>query len=273
MAKRLRRKVNDFVGMRFGKLVVLEFDHLGKIGKYWKCQCDCGNICTVPTVNLGRVGRPTTSCGCYGQNVARKYKVNESYFAKIDSEDKAYWLGFIYADGNIRKDERSFQMALQRCDRHHLEKFLDSIESTHPIFYHSVGADGITIKNKEFCKNLVLAGIMPKKSYIIHPPRLPNHLQRHFWRGVLDGDGGLSSKHNNQYIGIAGNEWTCNGFRQFLLDNKIPTKANVRRYNMGISNFTVYGKNIAILVAQLLYDGANIFLDRKMEIYKSLEGS
>ena len=37
----------------------------------------------------------------------RKYNVNDSYFEKIDTEHKAYWLGFIYADGYIIKNEEN----------------------------------------------------------------------------------------------------------------------------------------------------------------------
>ena len=32
-----------------------------------------------------------------------KYKRNENYFSYIDTPEKAYWLGFIYADGFITK--------------------------------------------------------------------------------------------------------------------------------------------------------------------------
>ena len=33
----------------------------------------------------------------------RKYSLNENYFQELDSKDKAYFLGFIYADGFITK--------------------------------------------------------------------------------------------------------------------------------------------------------------------------
>ena len=32
-----------------------------------------------------------------------KYSVNDNYFENIDSEDKAYFLGFMMADGNLSK--------------------------------------------------------------------------------------------------------------------------------------------------------------------------
>jgi len=32
----------------------------------------------------------------------KKYLINEEFFDKLDTEDKAYTLGFIYADGCVR---------------------------------------------------------------------------------------------------------------------------------------------------------------------------
>ena len=56
----------------------------------------------------------------------------------IDTEEKAYWLGFIYADGYIinsikGKTSDAFGITLQEKDKGHLEKFKKSINSNHPI--------------------------------------------------------------------------------------------------------------------------------------------
>lgn len=54
--------LEDLTGCRFGKLVVLGYDHSEKKKRYWKCQCDCGNTSVVPTAQL-KYGN-TSSCGC-----------------------------------------------------------------------------------------------------------------------------------------------------------------------------------------------------------------
>ena len=33
----------------------------------------------------------------------QKYSLNDDYFSVIDNEHKAYWLGFLYADGSLSK--------------------------------------------------------------------------------------------------------------------------------------------------------------------------
>lgn len=65
MRKKLVGKSNtkDKTGQRIGSLTVLGPTDQRKNGSIvWKCQCDCGNICYIPTSNLSR--EHTTSCGC-----------------------------------------------------------------------------------------------------------------------------------------------------------------------------------------------------------------
>lgn len=53
----------SIIGQRFGRLTVVDFDHMGSYHKsYWLCRCDCGNSTVVPRLNL--VTGTSTSCGC-----------------------------------------------------------------------------------------------------------------------------------------------------------------------------------------------------------------
>ena len=59
-----------------------------------------------------------------------KYYFNKNYFDIIDNSEKAYWLGFIWADGYVCKRKRKgnhieydFKLSLSRIDTDHLEKF------------------------------------------------------------------------------------------------------------------------------------------------------
>lgn len=55
------RKDYDLVGMKFGKLTVIEYSHSTSQGRKWRCKCDCGKEKVVYGKNLKR---GTTSCGC-----------------------------------------------------------------------------------------------------------------------------------------------------------------------------------------------------------------
>ena len=50
-------------------------------------------------------------------------KFNENVFDVIDSEEKAYWLGFIFADGYISSRDYGFEISLSIIDVEHLIKF------------------------------------------------------------------------------------------------------------------------------------------------------
>jgi len=54
-------------------------------------------------------------------------KFNENYFDVIDNPDKAYWLGFLYADGAISSNNNTVELSLKSSDIKHLEKFRDNL--------------------------------------------------------------------------------------------------------------------------------------------------
>jgi len=61
----------NLLGMRFGRLVVLEADEIQKDGKKtWKCKCDCGNTISVRSDSL--ISGNTMSCGCLQKERAAK---------------------------------------------------------------------------------------------------------------------------------------------------------------------------------------------------------
>ena len=91
------------------------------------------------------------------------YSVNENYFSVIDSEEKAYWLGFIAADGNIG-GIYDFRIELQKQDLSHLEKLKVALNSTHPIKLTSKNTYLFRIVNKQFYSDLIKQGIYPCKS-------------------------------------------------------------------------------------------------------------
>ena len=262
----------NLAGKRFGRLVVTEFSHIGKNrNRYWECLCDCGNITKVATATLQR--GHTSSCGCYGQNLRRIHDLNEFFFENIDTEEKAYWLGFIFADGNISKNNKCFQIVLHKDDKEHLFKMKKSFGATQPVFDVRGKYFGVSIKNKAFCRHLINLGVTPRKSKTAIPPSLPVSLERHFWRGVIDGDGSINySKNKDRFaIGIVGSKGIVFGFKEFINSFGIGRKINPKesKISQNIYAFAVEGKRQIAALAEILYDNSNIYLDRKFN--KSLE--
>ena len=130
-----------------------------------------------------------------GLVINQKYTIDRDYFKIIDTEDKAYWLGFIYADGNVfvRKNKTGcLTISLKYDDVKHLENFLLHIKSNQNIKMINQGNFkycNIAIGNTKMCEDLINLGCVPNKSLILKPPKINNKFILHFIRGYFDGDG------------------------------------------------------------------------------------
>lgn len=76
-------KVKSLIGKKFNKLLVLDFSHT-KINTFWKCRCDCGNLCVVNGSKL-KSGH-TKSCGCLKKNTG--FQEGHKSFLTEDSKKK-----------------------------------------------------------------------------------------------------------------------------------------------------------------------------------------
>jgi len=61
-------------------------------------------------------------------NQQNRCRINENVFNIIDTEDKAYWLGFIFADGNISSEGNRFEINLALKDLNHMIKLKNFLE-------------------------------------------------------------------------------------------------------------------------------------------------
>ena len=142
----------------------------------------------------------------------RQYKLNEDYFGKICTEEKAYWLGFILADGCVQSNYNGISIELQKKDKEHLKKFLRSLKANYPLVKTGCGFS-VAIFSKKMKQDLIKLGVTPRKAQTTKPIRVRKNLQRYFWRGVFDGDGSI---HSNLYgISISGTEEVSLAFIKF----------------------------------------------------------
>lgn len=215
-----------------------------------------------------------------GSQGARKHKFNERYFENIDSEEKAYWLGFIAADGCVYKNKQSYrlQINLKGSDIDHLKKFQKAICSDYKITEKKVGKAQsntcqLKINSTKMCNDLIKNNIIERKSIIFEPPILNKNLMNHFIRGYFDGDGWITSykrKDSNGYrneVGIIGGKKALNYFIDFL--------------PKGFSKYEKYKDDKIIQISgasiktisetyNYLYKNATIFLDRKKNVFENI---
>lgn len=203
----------------------------------------------------------------------RSYEVNENYFENIDSEEKAYWLGFITADGCIKTNSNQLSIGLSRKDVKHLEKFKQALESEHPIKLETSKINNkiyetcsIRIQNKKIYEDLLSLNIEPKKSMKEIPSILSKEFIPHYIRGMFDGDGWLSWNNNCAEIGFGmGYE-----ILKYIKDN-VQDHAKIKEYNIipfkSIFRYRITSKVEIRKMLSYIYSNATIYLDRKYEKY------
>lgn len=203
-----------------------------------------------------------------------KYKINESFFKKIDSEEKAYFLGFFYADGCFVKDVPAIQISVKESDSEILQKLLNTANSNHPIYTSKNGNGRIAvfrIRNKCFFEHLKKFKINHYKTKrLFFPEYIPNSLIRHFIRGYFDGDGSVYILKNKKIgASICGNKKFITGLSKFLNKNNIRHSINKQRTkNMFLWSVCMSGMYSAISFLNYLYKDSTIYMNRKFLKFK-----
>ncbi len=188
----------------------------------------------------------------------RKFPVNDNYFEIIDTEEKAYILGFIYADGCNHEKAHRLEISLAKKDEDILIKISKILLNgnvnikEYKTKLNRQNKIGLYIVSQKICNDLSVLGCVPKKTFILKFPILPSNLLHHFIRGYFDGDGmlaiyeriGASYKYKNYRYEAA--EFSIVSTKEMLdsIGNIINSlgvnfKINKRHKNRPNNNFTL----------------------------------
>lgn len=200
------------------------------------------------------------------------YIYNEDVFNVIDTEEKAYWLGLLFADGCIYncKGYKTLEITLKSTDVDHLKLFGNFLCGTDRIVkYKEVKLKGkiypqykVAACNKKICTDLISLGLVERKSLIAKYPNIPNKLQRHFIRGFVDGDGGVSVDRGCIYL-VSGSQIFIDSVIQVIKSElNIPEPKVHQKKNSNAFQLYYYGDNCK-KVLDWLYSDCNVALKRK----------
>lgn len=228
-----------------------------------------------------RIGADLRKQGISVENFHNKAKFNEHIFDVIDTEEKAYWLGFIFADGyianieNKKKKEYNFELSLSGNDIGHLHKFNKFMEynGDNVKVGNIKGKDKIytrcrwSIGNKHLWETLNSYGCTPNKSLTLKFPD-KNIFQDQwliipFIRGYFDGDGCVSMIKN-----CPGLEISVLGTVQFLnpiMDLFFPRKLTKNHDKNNVTYVYGLSRRQAYVFLYTIYYKASIYLDRKYQ--------
>jgi intein-encoded DNA endonuclease-like protein len=206
----------------------------------------------------------------------RRKEYNQNYFENIDSEDKAYFLGFIYADGSLITDKRnSLYIKVHTKDSHIIETFINCINGE-MIPWKSKSRDiiQVSVSGKKIIDDLLKIGLHQNKTFTLKYPKIPIELERHFIRGFFDGDGCIRVKTDSRDGAKVGDMRFVCGSIDML--NTINERMN---FLFGAKKNLLYGSNKnykylgwgAMSDIERIYSGfyqdSNFYLKRKKETF------
>lgn len=213
----------------------------------------------------------------------KTFNVNFSYFKSIDSADKAYFLGLLYADGCLAQNRWQTSISLQEEDGYILQKFKEYIGYEGGLKFVRQDHKKASYKNqtklcfsdKRIYLDLVNLGCVPKKSQLIRFPF--EHVDRKFWRefirGYFDGDGYVCGS-KQRSAGFVGNIEFLTSIQNILLDEGVFTSKFAICHNKTKTcyNLAFRSKKDFISLYKYLYDKdeSGLYLMRKKEKFENI---
>lgn len=229
-------------------------------------------------VTLKKIGvQIRNRCECKVMNY------NSNIFDKIDERWKAYFLGWIWSDGNLYKDR--ITLRLQEQDKCILDFFNNKIFNGEknltyfdcPIIKNTktnktyIGKPQyqLQLSNKFIADKLREIGLYPNKSLTIGYPKLTN-FHADFIRGVFEGDGSVNLRFNRFLYfqaNICGNKTLLTDIMEILKSNGV----NLHLFQEKENLWKIYtpNKNAFIKFYQFMYPDDCFSLIRKREKFET----
>jgi len=236
-----------------------------KLYREGRSQDEIAKIFGMSQQGIGKVlGRE----GVVVKSKSERNGIRTDFFQEIDTEEKVYWIGFLAADGWI-SENKVIGLSLQERDVEHVRVWAETIGALARKHGERKEWD-VQFKSTKMYDDLVRWGFTVNKSKEFDPGKILKKIEqglvRHFWRGMVDGDGTIPVmiRYGNRRdsLELCGTEAVCRGFKDFCVKNG--ENANMRLVG-NIWNATVNGKSARKMLG-VLYDDCNIYLKRKKMI-------
>lgn len=204
--------------------------------------------------------------------------LKEHFFQTIDSEEKAYFLGLIIADGNVFKDntgrQASISITLNLQDKYMLEAFKQTVNTNTSIGYDGRGAGQIAVRSNIMAQDLAKYGVIPRKSLYTYLPQINEDYMNHLIRGIFDGDGSIRAVETDKsnrfahYIGFCGSEQLMTDISEYCKKLNLNIIPKVYNYtNKDLSDIKIQNIEDMYRFGEWMYNNATIYLKRKKEKY------
>ena len=187
----------------------------------------------------------------------RKEEIDDEFFKSIDSEEKAYFLGLLAADGCVSKDRNRITLTLHEQDVKVLQRFAKLINTSVKTYPNNATMRTVVFTSKQIKQNLIELGVTPLKAKTLCMPNIPKEFLIHFVRGYFDGDGSVNQY--NVYFSSSSKK-LIEELELFFSD--IPT-FKYQQKDTNVWYLKGKGKLGRTMILEALYKDSNIFMQRK----------
>lgn len=203
----------------------------------------------------------------------RIYSIQEDYFKNIETEEQAYWLGFLSADGYVHEERGEITLELQENDKEHIQKFAKAIQSNKPLMEIRCGENKeflhyrFTIKCRKMVDDLKKYNVCQRKSLTFTPPELPEDFVPYWILGYMDGDGCIYGAKGRVKINFVGTLATLQFIKTFFSSfNQICLEHNCQN----TYSFTLEVAKSETFLREMNYNNLYYALERKKKRYASI---
>lgn len=195
--------------------------------------------------------------------------LKHDYFERIDSYDKAYFIGFLLADGSVSGSTNAISLCLKAEDCYILETFSNKIKNSNKIYFSPRNEASLTFKSSKIKHDLIKYNIYPNKTYTTTLPIMPEKFMPHLIRGLIDGDGWISAK--SHQIGFCGSEQLVTQVRDYLVEKLGVYQVKILKTGSHLWQITWASKKDILLIGDYIYKNKrDCYLKRKYENFMEI---
>lgn len=246
-----------------------------------KSQSDVAKIFNLSQAAIQKIAKTNGAYFKKSRLNMSRIPLNINYFEEIDSPKKAYWLGFICADGYINTSYN--KLAILVKDLEILEKFKNDIGSEHKItkiLQHDKRTNkcyeeySLQITNELFVNNIKKHGVFHEKSdKLLFPNTFNDELYPYFIAGLFDGDGSVFKYKNKLRCNLISTKEVLTFINNFFVEKfgwKPCTISKITKNKKNVYKTFWYKHSIDFL--RYIYCGKQeIYLQRKYKIFENYE--